>query len=397
MLSEREVLERQLENAKKRVDRLDTSPGNQKAILDFADFCFAEGLSVRRVIKYITTLCTLSKRLSKEFHDITRADIQDLVRGIERSDYSDWTKRDFRIALKKFYRWLRGTEDYPPEVSWLRAGSRIVHRKLPEELLTQKEVQEMIVAALNAREKALIAILYESGCRTGEILSLRIQQIQQHPHGFQITVEGQKRPRRLLLIACAPYLTSWLNQHPMRDNPQAPLWITSDYHARRLSYSRISYILRTVAKRAGISKPVNPYNFRHSRATHLANKLTEAQMKEYFGWVQGSDMASTYVHLSGRDIDNALLKLNNIPTNDEDNAKNEFSLRHCLRCEFKNPPGHKFCSRCGAALDEKTAHKIIQRELERNRADDIMERLIQNQEFRDMLDRKIKELSNAGN
>jgi hypothetical protein len=32
-------------------------------------------------------------------------------------------------------------------------------------------------------------------------------------------------------------------------------------------------------------------------------------MKEYFGWVQSSDMASVYVHLSGRDVDSALLKL----------------------------------------------------------------------------------------
>jgi len=32
-------------------------------------------------------------------------------------------------------------------------------------------------------------------------------------------------------------------------------------------------------------------------------------MCEYFGWIQGSDMPSTYVHLSGRDIDNAILRI----------------------------------------------------------------------------------------
>lgn len=35
-------------------------------------------------------------------------------------------------------------------------------------------------------------------------------------------------------------------------------------------------------------KPVNPHHFRHSRATYLANYLTEAQMCEWFGWVHGS-------------------------------------------------------------------------------------------------------------
>ncbi|MBD3210268.1 hypothetical protein GF318_02700 [Candidatus Micrarchaeota archaeon] len=39
----------------------------------------------------------------------------------------------------------------------------------------------------------------------------------------------------------------------------------------------------------------------------MANKLTEARMKACFGWVQGSDMAGVYVHLSGRDVDKAIL------------------------------------------------------------------------------------------
>jgi len=44
----------------------------------------------------------------------------------------------------------------------------------------------------------------------------------------------------------------------------------------------------------------------------MANYLTEAQMNAYFGWVQGSDMPSIYVHLSGRDIDDAILKANGV-------------------------------------------------------------------------------------
>lgn len=40
-------------------------------------------------------------------------------------------------------------------------------------------------------------------------------------------------------------------------------------------------------------------------------------MKQYFGWIQDSNMASVYVHLSGRDVDNVLLKLNGINTGEE--------------------------------------------------------------------------------
>ncbi len=43
----------------------------------------------------------------------------------------------------------------------------------------------------------------------------------------------------------------------------------------------------------------------------MAKHLTEAQMKIYLGWSMSSKMVSTYVHLSGRDIDNRIMELNN--------------------------------------------------------------------------------------
>ena len=46
-------------------------------------------------------------------------------------------------------------------------------------------------------------------------------------------------------------------------------------------------------------------------------------MKEHFGWVQGSEMAATYVHLSGRDVDNALLKLQGLAHSKNRKIENE--------------------------------------------------------------------------
>lgn len=386
--------ENELENIKKKIDVLSVPRCNRKAVLDFSEFCFSEGLSTRRVLKYLYTLSNIARWLPKEFVKVTREDIEKLANKIERSDYSEWTKHDYRVTLKKFFRWLRQTEDdYPSEVKWLRSTMRKNRTKLPDEILTQEEVQAMIAAATTARDKALIASLYESGCRIGELLNLQIKQIQQHPHGFQITVKGKKGPRRLLLIASAPYLTIWLNQHPRGQDPQAPLWVTGDYRVKQVGYTRVNTMLKTVAKRASIQKAVNPHNFRHSRATHLANHLTEAQMDEYMGWVQGSDMPSTYVHLSGRDVDHVLLKLNNISVSHKEDTKEVFSLKTCPRCNFKNPPANKFCSRCGIVLDEKTAQDLMKSSIEHSQADEIMDKLLQDSEFRAVLERKLEELT----
>lgn len=84
---------------------------NRKAILDFSDFCFSEGLSPPRVLKYLCILSNIAKWLPKEFAKVTRADIEKLVNRIERSGYAEWTKHDDRVTLKKFFRWLRHSED----------------------------------------------------------------------------------------------------------------------------------------------------------------------------------------------------------------------------------------------------------------------------------------------
>jgi site-specific recombinase XerD len=85
-------------------------------------------------------------------------------------------------------------------------------------------------------------------------------------------------------------------------------------------------MLQEVAKKAGIKKAINPHNYRHSRATSLANHFTEAQMNEYFGWIQGSDISQVYVHLSGRDLDDCVLNLRGMKPKEEKIIIHKYNL-----------------------------------------------------------------------
>ena len=168
------------------------------------------------------------------------------------------------------------------------------------------------------------------------------------------------------------------------------LWIRRDL--KEIEYGSLKSMLERVAERAGVKKRVNPHNFRHSRATHLANHLTEAQMKEYFGWVQASKMASIYVHLSGRDVDNAILKVYGLQT-DEKKEESKLKPLDCERCKESNQATNKYCSMCGFPLEEKTKTEVIQKTIERNEADQIMDRLFEDDEFRTIVRRELKELT----
>jgi hypothetical protein len=93
----------------------------------------------------------------------------------------------------------------------------------------------------------------------------------------------------------------------------APLWINigNTRRGRHLKYAAIRAMLRELFRQAGIDKKANPHIFRHSRATFLADYLTEFQMNQYFGWIQGSDMPSTITSLEAdvAEIENDLQEL----------------------------------------------------------------------------------------
>ena len=201
----------------------------------------------------------------------------------------------------------------PEEVRWIKTAFK-KKRLLPEALLTGEELKKLAEAAENPRDRALILIHYESGCRIGETLSLRIMHVAFDKHGAVLMVDGKTGPRRVRIIASAPALASWLSMHPLRNDSNAPLWVGVGTVGRNeaLLYNGARAMLRRLVKKAGLHKRIYTHLMRHSRATELANFLTEAQMKELLGWVQGSDRASTYVHLCGRDVDGALLAANGI-------------------------------------------------------------------------------------
>jgi len=380
--------EEQLQSVYRRIENSEITEKNKKLIKEFLDYCFAEGLSVPRVIKYATTLLSLARLLGKDFDKTTKQDIVRVVGKIERNSYSAWTKKDFKVTLKKFYKWLRQTDDYPEEVKWLKTTLKKSEEKLPEELLTEEDIQKMVNAVNDVRDKALIITLYESGARIGEIASLRIKQVHFDEHGTVLIIKGKTGMRRVRLIASDPYLRQWVNAHPAKDDPEAPLWIKRNKKGvEPLDYASISKIIKRAAKKAEIKKRVHAHLFRHSRATFLAKYLTEAQLCQYFGWAIGSEMASVYVHLSGRDMDEAILGLYGFKIKKEPVAKN--IPKECPRCGYKNPSDAKFCSNCGLALSVEAMREIEEKE---KLAEKLL-KILEDEEVKQVIAKKLKILN----
>lgn len=142
--------------------------------------------------------------------------------------------------------------------------------------------------------------------------------------------------------------------HPFKQSPESFVWIRPENN-QRVTPDFANYLLKNLAKKAGILKRVHAHAFRHARATELAKILTEQQLKVYCGWVNDSRMASVYVHLSGRDVDEALLKARGIEVKEE---KPKQVVKVCSKCKEPNSYLAHFCKKCENPLDIKASFEI---------------------------------------
>lgn len=263
--------------------------------------------------------------------------------------------------LKKFYKWRMN--NLPEYVSRINVKIK-ENGKTPDDLITRDELNLLIENSKNARDRALFSLLYDSGCRIGEIINLKIKDLGFDEYGAVINVTGKTGFRRVRIVGDSiPYLRAWLNNHPFKDNVDSYLFcnLSDKIRGRILTYHNIYSIIRETKRRAGINKRIHPHLFRHTRATLLASKVPEAPLENQMGWVHGSKQTRTYVHLSMRDQDKAILKAYGIDLKEDDVIKDQ-KPKECPRCHTLNPSNAKFCTNCWLPLDIETQVEVETKE-----------------------------------
>ena len=319
------------------------SAPDKKRILKYVNYRVADGMGMHRAIKYIRILRTLAEQLDTPIMKATKDDIIPVTSWVHLTKNADETKRDYLIILRAFFRYL----DKPQLVDWITI--KPPKRKIPT-ILTEEEILAMIEAATNTRDQAIIAGLYESSTRAGEYFaSLKIGNVAFDQYGATLTVDGKTGMRQVRVVFSAPYIKNWIRNHPFRNNPNEYVWIGIGTVGRDkpLNYPAIARVINRISKRAGIRKKISLKTFRHTRATLLSNHLTGAQLNDYQGWNQGSEMPDTYIHLNGGSTEASILRMYGI------DVAPVIPLLHpvfCPECGELNAPTFFFCLECRAIL-----------------------------------------------
>jgi integrase len=250
----------------------------------------------RACLKYLYLLKTSVRFLRKDFDMVTKEDMTDFIYSLEddallkknRTSYTSETKKDIKVALKKFYKWLLGkNEECPSIVKWLDTS---IEQK-DYLALTEKQIENVAKEAKSILDKAFVSILFDLGARIEEFLNVKKEDVIIEKEGYKIKILFSKTfSRTLPLDRSIEHLKKWLEIHPKHDGQLFPL-----------TYNQCSAKLKRLGKQT-LGIPITPQIIRHSKATQLAQAgVGRYQMCEWMGWAMSSKMPDRYIRREGID------------------------------------------------------------------------------------------------
>jgi len=228
------------------------------------------------IARIVRELRYIFKFMRKDAKLANRADIEKIIIELNKSGKAQISRKKIKQTLKAFYKWLLKSDVYPDIVRWVEMD-KVSKMKLPDELLNENDIAKLIENCRNQRDKVIIALLFDTGMRVGELLNLRVKDISLNKESpSYVIVDGKTGQRRATLVFSVPYLVNYLND--LKDSePNRPLFLTS--YKKPLDYSNVRKLLHDLKERAGIKKRLHAHLFRHSRASIYANSMTEQQLR----------------------------------------------------------------------------------------------------------------------
>ncbi len=252
----------------------------------------AKKLSPHSIRNYQQTLEALDA--FKPLDTVTKLDLIEFFKQFKGSESSILLAQ---VILKKYFKDV----GKPEVIAWIKY-IKPKEKLQSKDIISPDDINKMIDATESHYWKAVIAFLYETGCRISEAQAIRYKDLQDTDSGMIVNIPTTKTAagyRKVIL----PFSSQYIRNLRTFCNCKKEDYI---FH---ICYSHTYHTLNEIAKKAGIEKPISPHKFRHAQATDMVRRnYNEAIIRKKLGWVPTSGMIARYQHLNDEDVINATLE-----------------------------------------------------------------------------------------
>lgn len=300
--------------------------------------------------------------------DATGDNVNSLLTDAQ-NELSPWTVHGYATAFKKFYRF----HEFGPEPDAIATIDTPTGSTFdPDDVLTREEINTLLDAADNPRDRVVFALLVYTGMRNAALRFLRVGDVDPQAgasgtwkvpdspddaDGLKgLGTNGTTRP----LLAAQKPVRDWLKYHPASDDPDAFLITGRPQYGKAdpenpVAGSTIRRVMDSLVENTDSPalerKPTHPHMMRHTFVTVCKRdyKMDDDTVKHLIGHVPGSKvMETTYAHLDDDDhIRNAEVAAG---MRDPDEDTSPLTPVACDECGEPLKPTARACPTCGAVF-----------------------------------------------
>ena len=205
-------------------------------------------------------------------------------------------------SLKSFYKYLKMRQyifnEYILKMRNIKRDNRVVDYLSLMEIKQLLNIEISKDKGINLRNKLIVSLLYSSGIRVSELVSLNINDISED----SFIVKGKGNKERICFINenCKTDLINYLSFYHLTTGA---LFINKK--GNRLTQRSVEYILKEMGLNMQPSKNVYPHMIRHSFATHLLNNGCDIRTIQILLGHDSISSTQIYSHVSINDIKKA--------------------------------------------------------------------------------------------
>lgn len=188
--------------------------------------------------------------------------------------------------------------------------SQVERPEKPDRLptvLSRQEVQKILAATDNLKHRCLLQLLYAGGLRIGEVINLKITDVQSDRNLLLIRGGKGKKDRTTLL---SKKLLESLRAYYKVYRPK--VWLFEGQNGGQYTVESTRNVFRAALKKADIKVKATPHTLRHSFATHLLEQGTNLRYIQALLGHRSSKTTEIYTHITSHGLDAVVSPLDNL-------------------------------------------------------------------------------------
>lgn len=224
------------------------------------------------IIEYLEYLSSESL----EFKSIEYSDIRFFLMYLKDTKKDDNTSINRKLSsLRGFYKYLANEKIVKSNVFSLVNGPK-KSRKLPR-YFEYNELEELFNVPdtrtpLGQRDSLILEMLYATGVRVGELVNIKVSDIDLGRRNIIILGKGNKERFVTYGEYCEDILKTYLNTGRVSLNVKQSDYLFLNNNGGRLTDRGVRFILDKLIQKTSLNKNISPHMIRHSFATHLLNE-----------------------------------------------------------------------------------------------------------------------------